>query len=273
MEQGKAEAIETYEVVEFKNEQFHKDKQMISEEMPLTVYLNGRETTTMLCSPVDQKYLVIGFLISEGMIQTLEDIKELVINEEDGLVHVEADLVEREASDSYLRRCLTTCCGRGRAGFYFANDHKTTNYIDSKTQFSAADILKSTATLLHEASATHSKTYGVHSGAIVKHGELILYSEDIGRHNIFDKLYGKCLEQNMSMEDKMLVFSGRISSEILIKVSKIGIPCVIAKSVPTTLALEMGKELGITIVGRIRHESFFVYTHPERIILQDNATK
>jgi FdhD protein len=268
MEQGKVEAIQTYEVTQFKNNEFSESKQLISEEMPLTVYLNGKETTTMLCSPVDQKYLVIGFLISEGMVQSIEDIKELVINEDDGLVHVEADIVERESTEGYLRRCLTTCCGRGRAGFYFANDHKTTRYIDSKARFSAADILKSTATLLHEASATHSKTYGVHSGAIVENGELILYSEDIGRHNIFDKLYGKCLEQTMSMENKLLVFSGRISSEILIKVSKMGIPCVVAKSVPTTLALGMAKELGITIVGRMRHDSFCVYTHPERIVYE-----
>ncbi|MBP2633255.1 MAG: Protein fdhD [Firmicutes bacterium] len=266
MEQGKVDAIQTYEVIQFKNNEFCESNQLISEEMPLTVYLNGKETTTMLCSPVDQKYLVLGFLISEGMVQSIEDIREIVINEEDGLVQIEADLVERASTDGYLRRCLTTCCGRGRAGFYFANDHKTTRYIDSNTQFKATDILKCTATLLHEASATHSQTYGVHSGAIVENGELILYSEDIGRHNIFDKLYGKCLEQTMSMENKLLVFSGRISSEILIKVSKMGIPCVVAKSVPTTLALGMAKELGITIVGRMRHDSFCVYTHPKRIV-------
>ena len=267
MEREKIEAIQIYEGVLFENNQFHQSKQMISEEMPLSVSLNGKDMTTMLCSPVDQKYLVIGFLISEGMIERPEDITELVMNEEDGLVHVEADIVKRESTEGYLRRCLTTCCGRGRAGFYFANDHKTTRYIDSKAQFRAADILKTTATLLHEASATHSKTYGVHSGAIVENGNLILYSEDIGRHNIFDKLYGKCLEKKMPMENKMLVFSGRISSEILLKVSKMGIPCVVAKSVPTTLALEMGKELGITIVGRIRRDSFCTYTYPERIVL------
>jgi len=266
MEQIKVEAIKTHEVVKYKDAQFHKSTQMISEEMPLTVYLNGKETTTMLCSPVDQKYLVIGFLISEGMVQRLEDIKELTINEDDGFVFVEADIVKKESTDRYLRRCLTACCGRGRSGLYFANDHKTTRYIDSKAQFNAVDILKSTATLLDEASVTHSKTYGVHSGAIVDHGKLIVYSEDIGRHNIFDKLYGKCLEQHMILDDKMIVFSGRISSEIIIKVNKIGISCVVAKSVPTTLALGMAEELGITIVGSIRRDSFLVYTHPERII-------
>ncbi|WP_110954254.1 formate dehydrogenase accessory sulfurtransferase FdhD [Anaerosinus massiliensis] len=266
MEKEKIEAIETYDTIEFRNAEFHKSSQWISEEMPLTIYLNGKETTTMLCSPVDQKYLVIGFLISEGMVQNLEAIKEININENDGLAYIEADIIEKATTTNYLRRCLTTCCGRGRAGFYFANDHQTTKIIDSNAHFHAADILKSTATLLHEASATHSKTNGVHSGAIVEKGNLILYSEDIGRHNIFDKLYGKCLEQKMSMDDKMIVFSGRISSEILIKVSKMGIPCVLAKSVPTTLALGMAKDLGITIVGSIRRDSFLIYTHPERIV-------
>lgn len=264
MEQEAVEGIKNYELLQFKSGKFHHSTQMISEEMPLTVYLNGKEITTMLCSPVDQKYLVIGFLISEGMVQCIEDIKELIINDDDGFVFVEADVVTKESTDRYLRRCLTACCGRGRSGLYFANDHKTTRYIDSKAQFKAVDILNSTA-LLNEASITHSKTYGVHSGAIVDHGKLIIYSEDIGRHNIFDKLYGKCLEQNMLLDDKILVFSGRVSSEIIIKVNKIGIPCVVAKSVPTTLALAMAEELGITLVGSVRRDSLLVYTHSVRI--------
>lgn len=266
MGQGKAEAIQKCEVIKVEQGVFSKGEQLISEEMPLTVYLNGKETTTMLCSPIDQKYLVMGFLVSEGMIASVDDIKELVINEEDGLAYVEADVVEKTAADGYLRRCLTTCCGRGRSGFYFANDRQTTMYNESKAVFSAKDIIKSTATLLQEASATHSVTNGVHSGAVVRDGEILMYSEDVGRHNIFDKLYGKCLEEKMMMDDKLIVFSGRVSSEILIKVNKIGIPCVVAKSVPTTLALGLAEDLGITVVGRVRRDSLCVYTHAKRIV-------
>lgn len=265
MNQEHDEAIKKYEVLQFEGGKIQHFETWISEEMPLTVYLNGKEMTTMLCSPVDQKYLVMGFLVSEGMIHNIEDITELIIHEDDGIAYVEADVIERSATDVYLRRCLTTCCGRGRTGIYFANDHKKLSFNESKAIFSPADILRSSATLLQDASKVHSKTNGVHSGAIVGNGELLLYSEDVGRHNIFDKLYGKCLEAKLPMNDKMIVFSGRVSSEILIKVNKIGIPCVVARSVPTTLALGLADDLGITVIGRIRQDSFCVYTHPERI--------
>lgn len=267
MKQENEEAIKKYEVIRFEAGVEQPSIQWISEEMPLTIYLNGVDTTTMLCSPVDQKYLVMGFLVSEGMIGSIEDIKDLVINEKEGHAYIEADVIKQSAANGYLRRCLTTCCGRGRAGVYFANDKKTLSFNESKAIFVAEDILRSSATLLQEASNTHSKTNGVHSGAVVGNGEILLYSEDVGRHNIFDKLYGKCLAEKLPLEDKMIVFTGRVSSEILIKVNKIGIPCVVAKSVPTTLALGLAKDLGITVIGRMCRDSFCIYTHPERIMV------
>lgn len=267
MKKNKAEAIKKYEIVQYCQNTMEATEQLISEEMPLTIYLNGEEMTTMLCSPVDQRPLVMGFLVSEGMIRSIEDIKEIEIQEEDGLAYVEAEVTEKKASDGYLKRCLTTCCGRGRSGIYFSNDHTTTSYNASKAVYKAEDILRCSRQLLTEASETHRVTNGVHSGAVAADGDILLYSEDVGRHNIFDKLYGKCLEEKVSMEDKLIVFSGRISSEILIKVNKMQIPCVVAKSVPTTLALGLAEDFGITVVGRMRKDSFCVYTHPERIVV------
>lgn len=266
MKKNKAEAIQKYEALRYCENTLASTEQLISEEMPLTIYLNGKETTTMLCSPIDQKHLVTGFLVSEGMISSLDQITELEIEEDGGLAYVEADITEKKAPAGYLKRCLTTCCGRGRSGLYFANDQATTAYNDSKAVYKAEDILRCTRQLLTEASETHRVTNGVHSGAVVAAGDILVYSEDVGRHNIFDKLYGKCLEEKVPMEDKLIVFSGRISSEILIKVNKMRIPCVVAKSVPTTLALGLAEDFGITVVGRIRKDSFCVYTHPERIL-------
>jgi FdhD protein len=88
---------------------------------------------------------------------------------------------------------------------------------------------------------------------------------DIGRHNALDKIYGYCLKNNISIGNKVIVFSGRISSEILLKVAKIGCEVVLSKSAPTELALELAEELGITTVGFIRNNSFNIYTCPERI--------
>lgn len=89
---------------------------------------------------------------------------------------------------------------------------------------------------------------------------------DIGRHNALDKIYGYCLRNHISLKDKVLAFSGRISSEILAKVAKIGCEIVLSKSAPTELALELAEELGITTVGFIRSRSLNVYTRSDRII-------
>lgn len=258
------ERIEVYPVMQYKNGVVQAREQFISEEKPVTIYLNGKELVTMLCSPQEEKYLAIGFLVSEGMVTDLKNLTLLTVDEERGMVWAEADHVAYNAGQMYLKRCLTACCGRGHAGFYFANDARAAKQIDSQMVITPEAILEYSR-MLEGASATHAKTHGVHSGALASEGQLVMYSEDIGRHNIFDKLYGRALVAGVATTDKIIVFSGRISSEILLKVSKMGVPIVIARSVPTTLALEMAQELGITLVGGVRDQSFYAYTHTQRV--------
>ena len=95
---------------------------------------------------------------------------------------------------------------------------------------------------------------------------MILNRMDIGRHNALDKIYGYCLKNNLSIQDKIVVFSGRISSEILLKVAKIGCEIVLSKCAPTELALQLAEQLGITTIGFIRNRSLNVYTYADRIM-------
>ena len=119
--------------------------------------------------------------------------------------------------------------------------------------------------LMQQSASTFQQTGGVHNAALCDRKSIILSRMDIGRHNALDKIYGYCLKNDIAIEDKILVFSGRISSEILLKVAKIGCEIVLSKSAPTELALELAEELGITTVGFIRNGSLNVYTHAERI--------
>jgi FdhD protein len=109
------------------------------------------------------------------------------------------------------------------------------------------------------------QTGGVHIAALCDSQNFMLTRMDIGRHNALDKIYGYCLKKNIPVKDKVIVFSGRISSEILLKVAKIGCEVVLSKSAPTELAINLAEELGITAVGFIRGESFNVYSHSDRI--------
>jgi FdhD protein len=250
--------VHAYPALKAIDEKLLPVQDMVSEEEPLTLYLNGKELVTMLCSPMEQRYLALGFLVSEGMIGSIADLTEFTVDEERGLIWAEADKVPDNAGRMYLKRCLTACCGRGRAEFYFANDARVSKEIDSELRVRAEDINKY-ALLLEQASATHRVTSGVHSGALAEGGRLICFAEDIGRHNVFDKLYGKCLEGGVSPADKILVFS--------LKVSKMGVPVVVARSVPTSLAIDMAVKLGITLIGVAKGDWFHVYTYVDRVLV------
>src|SRR5699024_3079125 len=93
----------------------------------------------------------------------------------------------------------------------------------------------------------------------------LTFKTDIGRHNTLDKIYGYILENSIPIHDKVIVFSGRISSEVLLKISKIGIGVIISKAAPTDLALELAHDLGITAIGFTRGHKMNIYTHPERV--------
>ena len=258
--------VQVYQALKAIDETLVPVQDLVSEEEPLTLYLNGKELVTILCSPVEQRYLVLGFLVSEGMIACIEDLTEFTVDVERNMIWATSENVSDNAGRTYLKRCLTACCGRGRAEFYFANDARVSNLIESQLRVRAQDI-NSYAHMLEEASTTHRVTSGVHSGAIASGGQLVCYAEDIGRHNVFDKLYGKCLESRVSPADKILVFSGRVSSEIILKASKMSVPVVVARSVPTSLSIDMAEKLGITLIGVAKGDWFHIYTHAERVIV------
>ncbi len=134
----------------------------------------------------------------------------------------------------------------------------------------ARDLLECMDRLLSTMSITHDKTNGVHSGVLFDPStkKILVHREDVGRHNVFDKIFGWSIINSIDLSDKVIAFSGRCSTEMINKLERMRIPIVAAKSVPTTLAIERANELGITLVARFRRGSFCIYTHPERVVLR-----
>lgn len=253
-------------VLRFKNGQMESVEDKIVTEFPVTVKINEEEFVTMVCSPQYIEDMVIGYLASEGVIREYKDIKNIWVQEKEGYVHVTIDKLNPYFQNLQNKRYITSCCGASRQGFVFINDALTAKKMnDISVELSIKDCFQ-LMNKLQQSAATFQETGGVHNAALCDKNGFMLSRMDIGRHNALDKLYGYCLKHHISIRDKVVVFSGRISSEILLKVAKIGCEVVLSKSAPTELALNLAEELGITTVGFIRNDSLNIYTCPERIL-------
>ncbi|PKI21805.1 formate dehydrogenase family accessory protein FdhD [Staphylococcus succinus] len=241
---------------------FHTTDHYVT-EFPLTIMVNGEEFATVICSPNNLVELVLGFLASEGAILKNADLKSIQIDDSKGFAHVELTHTLDDRFTYSTKRMIASCCGKSRE-FYFHNDAAIAKTSMSKVTLSPLQVLNM-MTRLQSASTIFKQTGGLHNAAISDGDTFFEHRQDIGRHNALDKLYGFCIQRHIPIRDKVLIFSGRISSEILIKAAKIGVGIILSKSAPTTLAITLAEDLNITAIGFIRDGNFNIYSHAERI--------
>lgn len=250
-------------ITRFRKGSFSDGDDAVVRESTLTLFLNGRELVNLVCSPGEIKELAVGFLCSEGLLKKREDLKHIETCPEKGLARIE--LAEATpAGEKQLNHYLASGCGRGRTSFHFLKDTHGISPISSNLRTTPRELF-SLSDELEKRSLLFIKTGGAHSAALCTRKEIIVYYEDIGRHNAVDKIFGHCFLEGISFVDKLLVFSGRISSEILSKIIKMGIPIIVSRSAPTELTVKLAQELGITVVGFAREGRLNIYTHPGRV--------
>jgi FdhD protein len=237
---------------------------VVVRETPVTIIFNNQELVTLLCTPKDLNHLAVGFLASEGLLEKKTDIKQLSVDESRGVVRVETIEEITMANDLLFKRLITSGCGRG-AAFYTAADVQKRTIVESRTRISPDEISALVREFQHH-SELYRSTGGVHSAALCDSKNTLVFKEDIGRHNAVDKIFGECLLKEIATDGKIIVTSGRISSEILLKVSRRNIPIIISKSAPTDLGVRLANELGITLCGFARGKRVNVYTNDWRIL-------
>ena len=235
---------------------------VVVREHPLTIVLNDQELVTLLCSPSHQKELAAGFLFSEGFINSREEVRSIILNEATGVVRVQTEGDDEAAREAIFSRLITSGCGRG-ASFYQATD-LANQRVESALRVPVGRIL-ALVREFQRRSETYRATGGVHSAALCDTGHIIAFAEDIGRHNAVDKVFGACLLEGTPTTDRLLITSGRISSEILLKVARRAVPVLVSKSAPTSMGVKMAEALGITLVGFVRGRRVNVYTSPGRV--------
>jgi FdhD protein len=260
----KDERVEKLRITKVSSGKKEETEDVVVTEAPLTILLNDEKVITLLCTPQDQKYLAMGFLFSEGLIQNAKDI-EKIDSDRINQINIFTRSKQSLPSDFPQARILTSGCAKGVT---FSNmddiDLAKDLLIDIQITLSFSEIHK----LMHgfeKKSVLFQKTGGVHASALADKSRILFYFEDIGRHNAVDKVLGKCLWDGITCEDKLLLLSGRISSDILAKASKSGLSVIVSRSAPTSLAVKNAKKLGVTLVGFARGSRMNIYSFPLRI--------
>jgi FdhD protein len=254
--------IEKIQVWRLTEEGESKVEDIVARESPLTIILNNRELVTLLCSPNDLKYLAIGFLFSEGFLEDKDEIKKILVDDRIGVVRVETKEDKALAGEA-SKRFITSGCGRG-ASFYSAADISGRGKIESHLEISTHDILSLVSDFQHR-SEVYRDTGGVHSAALCDAKSIIVFHEDLGRHNAIDKIFGECLLENIPTGDRIVIMSGRITSEIVLKVARRNIPVIVSKSAPSDLGVKLANDLGVTLLGFARGKRMNAYTNEWRI--------
>ena len=255
---------EELEVIGYTKGSFNKASAKLIKEIPLTIYLNDREIVTLLCACGNFKELAVGFLNSEGMLKSRDELESVRVDEERGLVEVFTLGATPLSEKLFMKRVIPSGCGKG-SSFYNVMDSLKCKKIDSELQISPRQI-QGLMRDLHGRSDLYKSTRGVHNSALARPDEIMIFREDIGRHNAVDKINGECFLRGIPLNDKILLTTGRITSEILIKTGKMGIPILVSRSASTDLAVSMANEIGVTAVGYVRGGSFTIYSHPTRIV-------
>ena len=273
-----------FDYIEFDGERAAAVTRPVIAETPWALYVEKREWVTFMCSPIGLHQLALGFLLSEGVIGGLEDVWQLKVYLGENRVYMyfpDAGLngelalptcaeaggsidvrLRRPAPERPERRILTSGCGGGVTFDDLAGDRPP---LQSDRKITAAQV-SSLMRQLNESATLYRTSRGVHTSALSDGERLLVQAEDVGRHNTLDKIRGACMLDGIATHDRILISSGRISSEMIVKARKMQAPIVISRTSPTAMSIRLAREWNMTLIGYVRGRQMRVYTGAERVI-------
>lgn len=241
----------------------------IVREFPLKLVVNNKEIATLICSPHDLNFLVAGFLRLQGFVKSVEDFLMLSVCNDFGVANVS---IRGEVPEK-LRPVLTSGCGAGISftTMEMAKDSSANRRPSRPRQRFRPSQIFGMMDQLARLAEDYRSHGGIHSAAVGDGTAILLYAEDIGRHNTIDRIAGEALLKGIDLSDTMLVTSGRVSTELAAKAAMLGISVIASRTSPTDMAAKMCGEAGIVLVGYVRVGRFTVYTCPEGIVCPERT--
>ncbi|HIF9365272.1 TPA: formate dehydrogenase accessory sulfurtransferase FdhD [Photobacterium damselae] len=233
-------------------------------EHPLTVYLNWIEIVTLMTLGERPSALVLGYLKNQGFIEDIEAIESVIIDWDTNSAAVITKENTDGVSKTLEKKTVTSGCGQGTM---YGNVMKKLEGVTlPQPQISQAKLYQLLEALTH-----HNETYkaagAVHGCAVCKDTEILSFVEDVGRHNAVDTLAGEMWLKGETGNDKIFYTTGRLTSEMVIKVAQMGIPVLLSRSGATQMGYELAQKLGITMIARAKGHRFQVYSGMDNLIL------
>jgi len=248
--------------IHYEQYEFQKWKSFEAEtivETPVSLTMNGEVWLSFMCTPVNLEALAIGFLYNEGIIEKISEVGDVRVCEHGDNVDV---WLNHEAKQPTSWRRTSGCTGGVTAVDLLVRPNVSLNGNNLKVQ---PKVIENFVEMLLEAQVLYLKTGGVHTSILSDGEKILLSAEDIGRHNTLDKIAGLCLMNDIWPEVRIMMTTGRISSEMLQKAARLNVPILISRTSPSSLSIEMAERYGITLIGYARKHRFNVYSNTQRV--------
>jgi FdhD protein len=246
-----------YERYEFKKWEPHNAETIV--ETPVSLTVNGEVWLTFMCTPVNLEAMAVGFLYNEGMVEKMNEVEDVRVCEHGDNVDI---WLNRTVEQPKSWRRTSGCSGGLTAVETLARVDVSFDGDKPKVQ---PEVIGHLVEMLFESQELYRETGGVHTSALSDGEKVLLSAEDIGRHNTLDKIAGLCLMNNVWPQTRILITTGRISSEMLQKAARLHVPILISRTSPSSLSIEMAERYGITLIGYARRHRFNVYSNSQRV--------
>ena len=266
--------IETIKAVRFFiNDRTKEITDNVIKEVPVFVKLSEEEICMLMSTPSMLKELCIGYLFTEGIIQNITEVKHIEVTKEDD--HYKINLEILPEKEKLVRKRASEA--KSLKNRLFANDKMDLSYLETigllKRQIVYPHVKCDRRILFDVVSKLNSRAFlyritgGTHAAIITDiYGKELAFAEDIGRYNAIDKAVGQLLLKGDKNRARIMAVSGRLSSKIVLKVARVGIPLLISNTAVTSYGVRICEKLGLTLVGFVREGRMNVYTHAWRIL-------
>lgn len=239
----------------------------LAREVPFTLFVNDREVLSISTLPTHLKELFIGFLVSEGVLVSREELLECLVDHDSKLVAVELDVPTERMERLDKKGMLTSGCA---GGMVFSMEAPAISSGPNVPRIALpCSVILSRMQELDKFPGLYRITRGVHAASVADHTGNLEILEDIGRHNAVDKIVGHCLLNQIQTSNKLLLTTGRITSEVLVKAARSRFPVIISRSSASALAVSMAKQSGIDVVTYVRPGRFNYFSHGGVELVQD----